>query len=113
MKAPTQDLKTITMRKANASINTENLFFSSELLRAIAHPLRMKILSFIDKNENINVNKIYNSMKLEQSITSQHLRVLRTVGLVSTEKNGKFRHYNVNYAKVEQIIKAIRRFEEN
>jgi len=99
------------MRKANAAINTEKLFFSSELLRAIAHPLRMKILSFIDKNENINVNKIYNTMKLEQSITSQHLRVLRAVGLVSTEKNGKFRHYNVNYDKIQQILHAIKKFD--
>ncbi|NNE30066.1 MAG: helix-turn-helix transcriptional regulator [Saprospiraceae bacterium] len=101
------------MRKAKSSINTEKLFTSAEILRAIAHPLRMKILGFIDQNENINVNKIYNTMKLEQSITSQHLRVLRAAGLVSTEKNGKFRHYNVNYQKVTQVLSAINNFETN
>ncbi len=111
MEVLSQAFKTLTMRKANTSINTEKLFFSTELLRAIAHPLRMKILSFIDKNENINVNKIYNTLKLAQSITSQHLRVLRSVGLVSTEKNGKFRHYNVNYEKIQQILTAIKNFD--
>lgn len=99
------------MRKANTTINSEKLYVSSEILRAIAHPLRMKILGFIDQNENINVNKIYNTMKLEQSITSQHLRILRSAGLVSTEKDGKFRHYNVNYQKINQVLTAIRNFE--
>ncbi|MEM6697105.1 MAG: metalloregulator ArsR/SmtB family transcription factor, partial [Bacteroidota bacterium] len=64
------------------AINQEKLTESSEILRALAHPLRMKILEFIDQNDEINVNKIYNTLRLEQSITSQHLRILRLAGLV-------------------------------
>jgi len=70
------------MRKAKVNINHEKLELSSEILRAIAHPLRLKILEFIDQNDLINVNKIYNTLKLEQSITSQHLRILRNAGLL-------------------------------
>jgi len=47
---------------------------------------------------------------LEQSITSQHLRVLRTTDLVSTERDGKFIHYRVDYDKIDQTVKAIRNF---
>ena len=50
------------MRKARAQINNERLQVSSDILRALAHPLRMKILEFIDKNKTINVNKIYNTL---------------------------------------------------
>ena len=80
------------MRKAKAQINNERLQVSSDVLRALAHPLRMKILEFIDKNKTINVNKIYNTLKLEQSITSQHLKILRASGLVHTHREGKFIH---------------------
>jgi len=93
--------KTNSMRKAKVNINHEKLKVSSEILRALAHPLRLKILEFIDKNKTINVNKIYNSLKLEQSITSQHLRILRLAGLVHTKRDGK---------KVANAIKAINTF---
>lgn len=98
------------MRKAKVNINHEKLKVSSEILRALAHPLRLKILEFIDRNKTINVNKIYNSLKLEQSITSQHLRILRLAGLVHTKRDGKFIHYNIDYPKVANAIRAINTF---
>ena len=98
------------MRKAKVSINNEKLDTSAEILRALTHPLRLKILEFIDKNDEINVNKIYNTLKLEQSITSQHLRILRLAGLVTTKRDGKFIHYSINYDKVNNTVKSIHTF---
>ena len=98
------------MRKAKVSINDDKLQVSAEILRALAHPLRMKILGFIDEHKVINVNKIYNTLKLEQSITSQHLRILRMAGLVTTKREGKFIHYNVDYDKVSSAVSAIEDF---
>ena len=100
------------MRKAKVNINNEKLQYSSEILRALAHPLRMKILEFIDQNETINVNKIYNTLKLEQSITSQHLRILRLSGLVITQRDGKFIHYSIDYDKIDNTVNAINGFLE-
>ena len=100
------------MRNANVKIDNESLQNSSEILRALAHPLRMEILEFIDKNKSINVNKIYNTLKLEQSITSQHLRILRNAGIVITEREGKFIHYTVNYNKIAHVVKSINNFLE-
>lgn len=97
------------MRK-KASINQEHLELSSEILRAIAHPLRMRILGFIDEHGATNVNRIYNTLKLEQSITSQHLRILRMAGLVDTEREGKYIHYSICYDKIGSAIDSIRRF---
>ena len=95
------------MRKARAQINNERLQVSSDILRALAHPLRMKILEFIDKNKTINVNKIYNTLKLEQSITSQHLKILRASGLVHTHREGKFIHYTVDYPRLANAMRAV------
>ena len=92
------------------NIGVDKLQVSSELLRALAHPLRMKIIEFIDKHKSINVNKIYSTLKLEQSITSQHLKVLRTVGLVNTHREGKYIHYTVDYQRLVTAIKAIDAF---
>lgn len=102
--------KRASMRKAKVNINNEKLQESSEVLRALSHPLRLQILEFIDQNDTINVNKIYNTLNLEQSITSQHLRILRLAGLVETERDGKFIHYSIDYDKVMNAVSAINRF---
>ncbi len=98
------------MRKAKVTISDDKLQVSSNILRALAHPLRMKILEFIDQNDQINVNKIYNTLKLEQSITSQHLRILRMAGLVQTRRDGKFIHYSLDYDKLANAVDAIDNF---
>ncbi len=100
------------MGKTNPSIDNDKLRISSEILRALCHPLRMKILQFIDENENINVNKIYNTLKLEQSITSQHLRILRNAGIVTTQREGKFIYYHIDYDKVGDVMVHVRNFLE-
>ncbi|TXF88358.1 helix-turn-helix transcriptional regulator [Neolewinella aurantiaca] len=92
-------------------IKQRDLDVSSEILRALAHPLRMRILEFIDQNKLINVNKIYSSLNLEQSITSQHLRILRQTGLVATEREGKFIHYKLNYDRLHNTVAAIKTYQ--
>lgn len=98
------------MSKTKTKIDSEKLQVASETLRALCHPLRMAILEFIDQNQEINVNKIYNTLKLEQSITSQHLRILRQAGIVATEREGKFIYYNIDYQKIEDTLNAINVF---
>jgi DNA-binding transcriptional ArsR family regulator len=100
------------MRKTTVSIDNERLQASAEVLRAVAHPLRMKILEFIDKNDEINVNKIYNTLNLEQSITSQHLRILRLAGLVITQRDGKYIHYSIDYDKLSGVVDSVNHFLE-
>ena len=100
------------MRKAKGKLNSDSLQKSSDILRALAHPLRMQILEFIDKHDTINVNKIYNTLKLEQSITSQHLRILRLAGVVETHREGKYIHYSVNYNKIDHVVNSINGFLE-
>lgn len=98
------------MRKTKVTFVSEQLTESSDLMRALAHPLRIQILGFIDQHGTINVNKIYNTLKIEQSITSQHLRIMRSAGVLHSEREGKFIHYSINYPRVDKAVKAINRF---
>ena len=93
------------MRKLSPSsnkhgLNSEKLQTSTDVLRALAHPLRLQIIQYIDANRSVHVNRIYNTLKLEQSITSQHLRILRMAGLVTTTRDGKYIHYAVDYDRL-------------
>lgn len=105
-----QKNKKLIMRDTKVVINSQKLDYSCELMRALAHPLRLKILSFIDSNSEINVNQIYNALELEQSLTSQHLKVLKLAGVVSVEKAGKFMKYSINYEVLDKAQKGVNRF---
>jgi DNA-binding transcriptional ArsR family regulator len=100
------------MKNAASSVNIGKLEISSEILRALAHPLRMQILEYIDQHKTVNVNKIYNNLSLEQSITSQHLKTLRSAGLVHAYREGKMIHYTIDYDKLHIAVKAVNRFLE-
>ncbi|MBK8554560.1 MAG: helix-turn-helix transcriptional regulator [Lewinellaceae bacterium] len=78
---------------------------TSKVIHALAHPTRMQILAFIDAHQPVSVNKIYSSLALEQSVTSQHLRLLRQTALVETRREGKFILYNVNQNKLAGAAK--------
>ena len=95
---------------ASELFSEKDLAHAVSILRAIAHPLRMQLIEYIAHNRNTNVNKIYNTLKLEQSVTSQHLKVLRDAGLVITERIGKFIYYSVNYALLAAIEKSVNEF---
>jgi len=96
-----------------ARINQTQLDLSINNLRALAHPLRMQIVRFINDNNSVNVNKIYNALDLEQSITSQHLRILRNAGLVNTERQGKLIYYSLNHHKIELLNEAVKSFDKD
>lgn len=76
-----------------------------KVLRAIDHPLRDRILSVINGNPTgKTVTEIYTEMRLEQSVASQHLAILKNAGVVSIRRDGKFIFYTVNRRVLNTII---------
>jgi len=98
------------IKKTKIKFDQEKLDYSVELMKALAHPLRLQILEFIDSQGVINVNKIYNTLKIEQSITSQHLRILRLAGVVNAKREGKFIRYHINYDVINKASVAVNNY---
>ena len=84
-----------------------NLKKASMILRAINHKLRQQILKLIDEQGRITVTEIYVKLRLEQSVASQHLAILRKAGFVKTERDGKFIYYTVNPTRLEDLNKFV------
>ena len=84
-------------------INFHNLKKAALVLRALNHKLRQQILALIETEKKITVTEIYVHMRLEQSVASQHLAILRRAGIVATQRDGKFIYYTVNYKRIEEI----------
>jgi DNA-binding transcriptional ArsR family regulator len=73
------------------------------ILRAINHKLRQQMMRLIHQHSKITVTEIYVKLRLEQSVASQHLAILRKAGLVNTTRDGKFIYYSVNQDRLDQL----------
>lgn len=73
------------------------------ILRAINHKLRQQILKLIQQKDKITVTEIYVKLRLEQSVASQHLAILRKAGFVTTVRDGKFIYYSVNNPRLQEV----------
>lgn len=85
------------------SLNYSELRKAVLILRAVNHDLRQEIIKMLEDNERMTVTDIYVKLRLEQSVASQHLAILRRAGVVVTERKGKFIHYYLNHERVAQI----------
>lgn len=74
------------------------------VLRSLNHKLRQTIIHMILENPRITVTELYVRLRLDQSVASQHLAILRRQGIVKTERDGKFIHYTVNAERIEAIV---------
>lgn len=77
------------------------------ILRALNHKLRQQLLKLIDEEKKITVTEIYVRLRLEQSVASQHLAILRKAGIVTTEREGKFIYYMINHKRIEEISRIV------
>ncbi|HQV59354.1 MAG: helix-turn-helix transcriptional regulator [Chitinophagaceae bacterium] len=77
------------------------------VLRALNHKLRQQILKLIDESGKMTVTELYVKLRLEQSVASQHLAILRKAGFVKTERDGKFIYYSVNINRIHELNRFV------
>ena len=81
---------------------------SAELLKGLAHPIRLCIVTELIKNKNrCNVTFMQRCIETSQSNISQHLAKLRNLRIVKYEKIGLEVYYYVSNPTVIKLIKSI------
>jgi len=84
-------------------IDYYNVKKAALILRALNHKLRQQLIKLIEDEKKITVTEIYVRLKLEQSVASQHLAILRKAGIVNTQRDGKFIFYIINHKRIDEI----------
>lgn len=83
----------------------------ARLLKALADPTRLRILSLLGRYEGeVCVFEIVESFTLEQPTISHHLRILRDAGLVDCRKKGLWAYYYVRREalnRAQEVINAL------
>lgn len=111
-----------TLRNANAdkgALNQDGVYLDYQqlrkavlTLRSVNHELRQSIIELLHQKERMTVTDIYIRLRLEQSVASQHLAILRKSGVVDTHRDGKYIYYFLNYDRLKEIGELIEQLAE-
>jgi len=93
-----------TFRKKNyieSKMNTDGMCSDTELrdyaqkLKVCGHPVRLKLLCAIAREEDPCVSELWVCLQQPQPVISQHLAVLKDKGIVKSEVQGNRRIYSI------------------
>ncbi len=104
-----QKNETVILKKGKKDIQLDyaELRKAVLVLRAVNHKLRQRIIDLLEENQKMTVTDIYIKLRLEQSVASQHLAILRRAGVVATDRQGKFIYYSLDADRLNQISRLV------
>lgn len=85
----------------------EHIETAARALKAIAHPLRLKILCVLGDKE-VSVQDIVDHVGTSQSNISQHLAILRDKGVLRTRKDANRVYYRVGDTRTLKLLGMMR-----
>ncbi|HOD16523.1 MAG TPA: metalloregulator ArsR/SmtB family transcription factor [Spirochaetota bacterium] len=87
--------------------NEQQVEMVTELMKSIAHPIRMKILCFLMDGEK-NVGEIEQQFGSTISNISQHLTVLRKANIIDRRKEANFMFYSLKDNNILKLMETLK-----
>ncbi len=76
-------------------------------LKACGHPLRLRILCAIERQEEPCVTELWNCLEQSQPVVSQHLAVLKSKGIVQAQVQGNRRVYSIVNPFIKSMVRQL------
>lgn len=90
-----------------SNISEEKLEKIAEFLKALAHPIRLRIILALMKDNEICVKLLSELLETTQPNISQHLSTLKKVGIIKYSKKGMLNCYKISNEKIKKLIELI------
>ncbi len=88
-------------------LTPQQLEKAANMLKAIAHPMRIAILSYLEEGKKLTVTEIHELLNIEQSTTSHHLGILKDKGVLLSKRDGKNTYYFLKHNNLRQIVECV------
>jgi len=88
-------------------INPDRLEKASSMLKAIAHPVRITIVGYLEDGKKRTVTEIHKYLDLEQATASHHLGILKDRGVLASKRDGKNTWYFLKHDNLKTLLNCI------
>lgn len=85
-----------------------DLYLASRALKAMGHPLRLKILCILAGVKETSVQDLVDIVGTSQSNISQHLSILRDKGILASRKDANKVYYRIGDEKILALMGTMR-----
>lgn len=92
---------------ATRSSQTEVLTKAASMLKAVAHPARIELIGLLVEHEQLAVNELTARLGISQSMTSQHLNILKNAGVVEVDKQANVCYYSIKNRNVLKLLDCV------
>jgi len=89
------------------NMDLDKLKFAADILKSIAHPLRIGIVQLLMNQTEMSVNDICEKLVAEQSLISHHLTNMRKNDVLSCRREGKSVMYTLELKELEQVVECV------
>lgn len=90
-----------------SDLTPEQLETAANMLKAMAHPIRISILNCLEDGKKLSVSEIHATLKIEQATASHHLGILKDKGVLSSKRDGKNTYYFLKHNNLSNIIECV------
>ena len=90
-----------------SSLTAEQLEKAANMLKAIAHPMRISIINILEEGKQLTVTEIQEMVGIEQSTASHHLGILKDKGVLASKRDGKNTFYYLKHDTLSSIVECI------
>ncbi len=91
-----------------SDLSPKQLEQSANMLKAIAHPLRMALVACLEDGKKLTVSQLHELLKIEQSTASHHLGILKDKGVLSSKRKGRYTYYSLKHLDLTSIINCVK-----
>ena len=88
-------------------LNPENLEKAANMLKAIAHPMRISIIGCLEDGQKLTVTEIHKQLGIEQATASHHLGILRDKGVLVSKREGKNIYYFLKHETLKVLLNCV------
>lgn len=88
-------------------LNPERLELIANMLKAIAHPVRISIVGCLDDGKKRTVTEIHKRLGIEQSTASHHLVILKDRGVLASKREGKHTWYYLKHENLKTVLSCV------
>lgn len=88
-------------------LKAEQVENAANMMKAIAHPLRLAILGHLSEGEEMTVTEIHKLIEIGQSTASHHLGILKDRGVLVSRRDGKNTFYSIKNPNLNALMECI------
>ena len=85
-------------------LNAVKMARLADILKVISHPVRLRIIEFLEEREPVSVGGLREYLDIELSLLSHHINKMKDKGILQSYREGRKIYYSLSFTQITKIF---------